>query len=112
LHELRSFVADEHWDVRAEDELFVEFDEYFMPWKPADDALLLATDLLNDPVFPIEPPVIAERYGWTARRLNPAIHYLQGRKLADVHTALGMGKWAAFQIEKNDATRRFVKSRS
>jgi hypothetical protein len=92
--------------------LFIEFDAHFMPWKPAADALQLAADLLNDDSFPSTPAAIAERYGWEARRLNPAINYLKNRQLAGVRTAIGMRQWAAFHVEKTDATQRFVKSRT
>jgi hypothetical protein len=112
LHELRNFITDEHYWLHPKEELFVEFDAHFMPWNPAADALQLATDLLNDDNFPSTPPAIAERYGWEARQLNPAINYLKNRNLAGVRTALGMGPWAAFHIEKTDATRRFLKSRT
>jgi hypothetical protein len=83
-----------------------------MPWKPAADALRLANDLLNDDSFPSTPPAVAERYGWEARRLNPAINFLRNRDLAGVRTGISMGQWAAFHIERTDATRRFVKSRT
>ncbi len=112
LHELRNFIDDEHYWVRSKEELFVEFDSHFMPWNPAADALQLAVDLLNDSDFPCVPEEIAARYGWDARRLNPAVNYLKNRNLAGVHTALGTDRWTAFQIEKTDATRRFVKSRT
>lgn len=112
LHELRNYITDEHYWLHPKEELFVEFDAHFMSWNPAADALQLATDLLNDDSFPSSPPEIAKRYGWEARRLNPAINYLKNRNLAGVRTALGMGPWAAFHIERTDATRRFVKSRT
>ena len=112
LHELRNFISDERYWVRSKEELFVEFDSHFMSWDPSADALQLATDLLNDDAFPSAPKDIAAKYGWDARRLNPAINFLKNRNLANVRTALGMGRWAAFQIERTDATRRFVKSRT
>jgi hypothetical protein len=112
LHELRNFISDERYWLHPKEELFVEFDPSLMSWNPAADALQLATDLLNDDTFPSTPAAIAERYGWEARRLNPAINYLKNRSLAAVRTALGMGQWAAFHLERTDATRRFVKSRT
>ena len=95
------------------DPLFVVFDEYFKDWNPADDALKLAADLVNDGAFPSVPAEIAERYGWPGRRLNPAIAYLDNRDLAAIRTGLAMDGWAAFDVkQKKDVTRRFVKSRS
>jgi hypothetical protein len=107
-----NFISDEPYWLHATEELFIEFDAHFMPWKPAADALQLAADLLNDDSFPSTPAAIAERYGWEARRLNPAINYLKNRQLAGVRTAIGMRQWAAFHVEKTDATQRFVKSRT
>jgi TIR domain len=112
LHELQNFIKNERYGVSARDELFVEFDEYFMGWKPSDDALQLATRMMNEENFPREPAKIAELFGWSARRLNPAINFLNNRKLARILTALQQPPWAAILVEKNDATRRFVKSRS
>ena len=86
-----NFISDEPYWLHATEELFIEFDAHFKPWNPA---------------------AIAERYGWEARRLNPAINYLKNRQLAGVRTAIGMGQWAAFHVEKTDATQRFVKSRT
>jgi hypothetical protein len=112
LHELQNFIKNERYGVSAKDELFVEFDEHFMGWKPADDALQLATRITNEENFPREPAKIAALFGWGPRRLNPAISFLDNRKLARVLTALQQPPWAAILVEKNDATIRFVKSRS
>jgi TIR domain len=77
VHELDNFftpAGDRAFLAKAE--LFVEFDRCFRDWNPADDALRLAQDLLNDETFPQAASEIAERYGWPARRLNPALAYL------------------------------------
>lgn len=112
LHELQNFVKNERYGVHAKEELFVEFDRYFLTWTPSEDALQLATRMQNEENFPRDPAAIAEILGWSARRLNPAINFLKNRQLAQVLTALGMGQWAAMHIDKTDATRRFVRSRS
>ena len=83
-----------------------------MPWNPADDALKLATDMVNDPEFPSDPESISEKYQWDRRRLNPAIVYLENRKLIDSFNSISNGNWASIRITKTDNTRRFVKSRS
>jgi len=111
LYELGDMVAENFGTVMPTPELFVTFDKHFKGWDPAADALILAADLLNDASFPREPQQIAERYGWKPRRLNPAIAYLDGRKLISSLRHLGMGPWIAAYLEKTDATRRFVKSR-
>jgi len=111
LHELRSFVDARYDRVFANGQLFAEFDKYFKEWNPADDALILAADMVNDPDFPGEPQTIAGRYGWLPRRLNPAIEYLKGRRLIRCLDAIGTYPWATALITKIDETRRFVKSR-
>lgn len=111
LYEL-SNVVDVHREelVLPKDELFSEFDGFWMPWKPADDALKLAADMLNDDGFPDSAEKIATRYGWDARRLNPAITYLRTRDVVHTTSALD-ANYVAMWVEKTDATRRFVKSR-
>ena len=111
LHELGNMIEDEHGTVTPLPDLYVTFDKHFKQWDPAADALRVAAGFLNDPSFPGEPEDIAERYGWKPRRLNPALSYLINRKLIDSITVLAMGPWVAIHFEKNDATRRFVKSR-
>jgi hypothetical protein len=113
LHELRSLVQvhSDH-DVWPEPGLFAAFDQFWMEWNPAQDALRLAADLVNDPEFPREPSKIAERYAWAPRRLNPSITYLGERSVVELLTALMSGPFVAVDIERTDATRRFVRSRS
>lgn len=96
----------------AQPELFVIFDGIFREWKPEEDGLRLAADLVNDPAFPNSLEEISDRYHWPARRLNVAAAFLINRKLVDSSKGLGSGCWAAFSIFKTSDTRRFVKSRS
>lgn len=110
LHELTGMVRVGH-EIMAKEPLFATFDQYFRPWNPSTDALQLAADMLNDDQFPARPSEIAARYGWTPRRLNPAINYLDTRALARVTPAVGMHPWACAWVQKTEATRRFVKSR-
>lgn len=115
LFELRSFIVTDKWDnaARPKHELYAEFDRYWMPWNPAEDAVRLAADLFNDPTFPTEPGEVAERYGWSARRLNPALSYLLSRGVLQSLYALGSGPWIVGSLYRNDDTlRRFVKSRA
>jgi hypothetical protein len=111
LHELTSIAVLHHGDSAwPKDELFPEFDKYWMPWDPARDGLQLAADLVNVEGFPEGAAEIAARYGWEPRRLNPAITYLTARGVVRGSSAIGVpyvGVW----IHKNDDTRRFVKSR-
>jgi len=95
-----------------EAELFVKFDKFWMGWDPETDALKLAADMVNDKDFPTSPEFIGARYGWDSRRLNPAMSYLMNRKLADGYQVLESTTWGLHEIEGNDATRRFLKSRN
>ena len=113
LHEL-SGMATVHFSetVWPEDELFATFDRFWKPWNPSEDALTLAADMLNEEEFPTDPREIGKRYGWEPRRLNPAMADLINRKLVRDLKALDSGPWLTIHIEKTDATRRFVRSRS
>ena len=114
LHELRAFFGPIQFDhVLPREGLFVEFDGHFLERSVADDALRLASDLHNDAKFPTSLPMIAERYGWDARRLNPVVVYLVERDLVFDRRAFGTQPWISPSItRKPDQLRRFVKSRT
>lgn len=97
--------------VFPKDSLFAEYDGYWQPWKPADDALLLAAHLVNEAAFPKAAGEIAVKLGWAARRLNPALAYLRERRLLTDHKTLGAAPFIMHWVDPNDDTRRFVKSR-
>ncbi|GAB2655373.1 toll/interleukin-1 receptor domain-containing protein [Arenimonas aestuarii] len=112
LHELRHWLKTGYGTILPKQAFYAEFDAYWMPWNPADDALRLASELVNDPDFPKEPSRVADRYGWEPRRLNPAMAYLDERGAARITTALATGPYIGYEICRTDATRRFVRSRS
>ena len=113
MHELWSYFTVSHDQALAKSELFVEFDSAFMVWTAADDGLRLATDILNDPSFPERPEEIAKRYGWAPRRLNPAIAYLQERRLIQDCRGVATAPWFCFSVRGHEGDlRRFVRSRS
>ena len=96
LYELRNFIVTDHWDgvARPKHELYAEFDQYWMPWNPADDAVRLAADLFNDPTFPTESGEAAARYDWTARRLKAVLRADTGHEIVAlfvVHTDTASG---------------------
>lgn len=112
LHELSSYFNLSHSRALPKDELFVIFDKHWKPWDPAQDALTLATDMVNSEDFPRNLHEIAARYGWDARRLNPAVAYLSNRKLVRDIQIMGGGPWLRPFVDATAETRRFVKSRS
>lgn len=113
IHELSGMVTMRFEDlIYPENRLFTTFDSFWMDWVPADDALKLAADMLNDSNFPTNPAEVAKRYQWSQRRLNPAIAYLADRNLIKSLATVASGNWVSACILKNDETRRFVKSRS
>ncbi len=98
--------------VLVESTLFANFDQHWKPWNPADDALRLAADIVNDAKFPHDPKEIAALYGWEPRRLNPAIAYLAERGLIVDYRVLASNPYITSRVVGNENMRRFVKSRS
>jgi hypothetical protein len=111
FHELRDLAKERFGSVRPERYLFAEFDQHWKPWNPSEDALVLAAAMVNSPDFPAAMSAIAERLHWSARRLNPAASYLMRRQLVEYIDSLDSRPFTAHRITRNDATRRFVKSR-
>lgn len=113
VFELRAYLYDtQDDDVIPGKSFYAEFDGYFMPWKPADDALRIGADMLNDENYPTDPEPIAKRYDWFPRRLNAALAYLLDRDLIEDGRAMGTSPWFMGWVErKHDAMRRFVKAR-
>jgi len=97
--------------LSSEAALFVELDKHFKEWNPADDALRIAADLINDACNG-HVQSTAEKYGWLPRRMNPAINYLIEHRHVESSRSLGSHPWCTPFIIKNSATRRFVRDRS
>lgn len=112
MHELSSFAVLHRGEITwPKEQLFSEFDKFWMSWDPARDALQLAADIVNIEGFPDSTEDIAAHYGWEARRLNPAITYLATRGAVQTLAVFGV-PWVSGWVKKTDAMRRFVKSRS
>jgi TIR domain len=112
LYELSGFVKLSLDHVLVQGALFSEFDRHWKPWDPAEDALRLAADIVNDPEFPADPRQIAEHYDWEPRRLNPVVHFLLERRLIVDRQVLNSSPFAIASIVGNEHIRRFVKRRS
>jgi hypothetical protein len=93
--------------VIAEPTLFFEFDRHVFGWKTEDDALALATTLLNQGENAHVAP-LREALGWTTRRINPPIGWL-------IHQELAIGSEAydpefeSYCLLANGQTKRFVR---
>lgn len=112
LHELRNFLKVTFGHVRPETELFASFDKHWRDWNPEADAIKLALDLVQDASFPSQAADIAGRYGWQARRLNPALAYLINRKVILGSEEISTMPWISRWVRKTDETRRFARSRA
>lgn len=112
VYELSGFIDSSHNHLLVKPELFTEFDRFWKPWNPADDAVILAADMLNDAEFPTNCKDISDRYGWEPRRLNPAITYLDERGMLFDTRTMGTRPFVIrIVMWKEDKIRRFVKSR-
>ncbi len=114
LYELRSLVKSGHYDNGPENELFVEFDKAFKGWDSEQDALRIASAMLNDKNFPSHLNKIAELFDWDCRRMNPAVNYLVNRDICSDSEVMGCHPWTQPYVQEaqNGAIRRFVKSRT
>jgi hypothetical protein len=56
--------------------IFAQFDAYFMPWAPLDDAHRIVATLLNSGRMTTRMDKLASELEWTPRRINPAVTYL------------------------------------
>ncbi len=111
VHELGHMAGINHRRVFPKSSLFVAFDKFWMEWDPAEDALKLAADVVNDKEFPASVPEIATLYGWNCRRMNVALNYLVERNIV-MDIKIISGEWIMPRIHATAETRRFVRSRS
>ncbi len=91
--------------------LFLQFDKAIMGWDHEADALTLARDIVNGQ-YKGYVPEIAENYGWTPRRINPAIDYLIEEGLLDLISREINNTWRQLWLRKSPSMRRWVQSRS
>lgn len=111
VYELSGMVTDFHRQrFHAEEELFVRLDKFWKPWDPSNDAVTVAAALVNKSVDG-DPNEIARYLGWEARRLNPALSYLQSRNHVKGLRNMTGSAYVLATMFATDATRRFVKSR-
>jgi hypothetical protein len=116
LHELRGYLRKHEYTgdcaIDAKAMLYVEFDRWWKPWNPEEDALRIAVDMESDDRFPQATQEISRLYGWPARRLNPALAYLIDQGAVMSLADMDGGDFIAIDVRRTDATRRFVRTRS
>jgi len=97
--------------ILSDTALFVSLDKPFGKGDPEADALRIAADLVNgEPEGVVSE--IAKKYGWSPRRMNPAVNYLTERDIIDTIETIGTYPWCFHFVSKNPRTRRFVREKS
>jgi hypothetical protein len=90
--------------------LFVDFDETFMPFSPAADAVTVANALVTAAARSIATKDLASELKWEPRRMNSAICFLLRVGAIETRTALASGPWRAIHLISTDRTIRFARS--
>jgi len=96
--------------VAAERGLFVEFDEAFMSFSPAEDARVVANRMVSADERVIETSRLAEELAWPPRRMNSVICYLERAGVIETRHALASKPWRSVQLIRTDRTLRFARS--
>ncbi len=105
--ETAGFRKDSIWPAAA---LFVKYDTEFMPWDTKEDAERILVELLNSETTQAGVFELAMNFGWEARRINPAIHYLvKKRAVMGNLKAITGGPFVAGVIHRNTSTQRFLR---
>lgn len=92
--------------------LFVEFDASVMPFDPAEDAIIVANRLISEGGEDAGTEELATALGWSPRRMNSAISYLERAGAVDARHSLASDPWRAVFLIVGDETLRFVRSRA
>ena len=94
--------------ITPEAALFGRLDKHLTETDPELDARRIAADLVNG-VHDGNVKAIAGAYGWTPRRMNPAVNYLIESGLVETGHEIGSHPWACHWIRSTSHTRRFVR---
>ena len=119
-HEARNLMEESQ--VTPEEILFVEFDRFWMDWDTEEDAKRVAKGIWDEVSayeskdHSIKEPVklmrqIADLHGWSPRRLNPALCWLEKRKLVTLRRGWWSRPFVCHAIDIYRASlSRFVKN--
>ena len=61
----------------ARSEMFVKLDRLWMSWNPEEDAKAIFSNMISKDGQEITPEQVAEQYGWSLRRVNPALYIIK-----------------------------------
>lgn len=91
--------------------LFVEFDRHYLGFDTPADAIAIASRVVSEG---FESVTLDDRFadlfpGWTVRRLNSALGFLEEGRLIEVVRTLGQRPWLAHEVRLTDRTRRFLR---
>jgi hypothetical protein len=95
--------------VTPSDRLFERVDLAVMGWDPAQDALRVATEVVNSAEHGLQAHELVERLGWPPRRLNPALSYLESHDLV-LSSKVNHPIFVTHYIGETPKTRRFVRN--
>lgn len=97
--------------IRPRNTLFTNIEPKLSRTDPAGDALRIAVDLMNAQDQSDWLSKLAESYGWSPRRMNPAVAWLMERDLVETGNEIGSHPWITHWIRATPKTRRFVRDR-
>jgi hypothetical protein len=86
-------------------ELFIRSDKILMGWDTEADARIIAE--IVDAENHVGARTLADRLGWTPRRLNPALMFMEARGLVK-GAASGDRTFKFFAVRRTDQTRSFI----
>lgn len=95
----------------SEASLFVDFDAHYQDWSPQEDALRIASTLVNGEQDGASVPELAAEFDWLPRRMNPAISWLMERDSIESGSEMGTMPWRCHWVRATHATRRLIASR-
>ena len=110
--EENGFVTYEASQVIPEEELFIEFDHFWMGWSTEENAKIVAKMLTEITVDSKLKQIIKviKHFDWTPRQLNPALCWLEKKGLVTLIRAWGTAPYVCHDIYSDQpALRRFVK---
>jgi len=90
--------------------LFVRFDRYWTDHDAEQDALRVATYLLDHRNGSAASPTVAQHFGWSTRRMNPAVQFLLMHGLIEDDPSMAW-PWLKYHFRANRSLRRWLQQR-